>query len=97
MASRGNEQHMKEAIENLLQSYSLKGKVNEKRLVAAWQDLMGKKIAQHTRKIYISHNKLFLTIDSAPLKQELSFARDKIVELVNERLGENVVDEVVIK
>lgn len=97
MASRGNEQNMKEAIDQLLDSYRLKGKVNEKRLVAAWQELMGKKIAQHTRKLYISNNKLFLTIDSAPLKQELSFAKNKIVELVNEKLGENVVKDVVIK
>lgn len=97
MASRGNEQNMKDAIENLLQSYRLKGKVNEKRLVEAWQQLMGKTISQHTRNLYIREKKLILTIDSAPLKQELSFAKDKIIELVNERLGEKVVEEVVIR
>jgi len=33
----------------------------------------------------------------APLKQELSYSKDKIIKLVNEMLGEQVVREVVIR
>ena len=33
----------------------------------------------------------------APLRQELLFQKDRIVQLVNEALGEQVIREVVIK
>jgi len=33
----------------------------------------------------------------APLKQELSYSKDKIIKLVNEMLGENAVKEVMIR
>jgi hypothetical protein len=40
---------------------------------------------------------LYLQILSAPLKHELSFAKDKIRALLNEHLGEEFIKEVVIR
>ena len=38
---------------------------------------MGKAIANYTKDIKLRKNKLYLTIESAPLKQELSFGKEK--------------------
>jgi hypothetical protein len=40
---------------------------------------------------------LYLTILSAPLKHELSYAKDKIRDLINEELGESYIQDVVIR
>ncbi|HQD10834.1 MAG TPA: DciA family protein [Flavihumibacter sp.] len=40
--------------------------------------------------------KLYVTTSVAPLKQELIFQKDNIVQRVNEALGEKAIDEVVI-
>jgi hypothetical protein len=58
---------------------------------------MGKTISTYTSNISVRKNVLYLTILSAPLKQELSYAKDKIKLRLNEELGEEFIREVVIR
>ena len=58
---------------------------------------MGKTIAKYTDKIKIVNQTLFIESQVAPLKNELMYQKDKIIERVNEALGETVIKEVVIK
>ncbi len=94
---RQNEQPLKEVIQQLLDTYHLKEKVNELRLVQSWEGLFGKTISKYTQKMFVSNKKLYLTINSAPLRQELMYSRDKIVERINEAIEEDFVREVVVR
>jgi hypothetical protein len=58
---------------------------------------MGKTIANYTDKIEIINSTLFISTNVAPLKNELIYQKAKIIERVNEALGEKVIKEVVIK
>jgi len=94
---RQNEQSLKEALRELLDSYHLREKVNEMRLLQNWEQLFGKTISKYTEKIYVHNKKLYLTINSAPLRHELMYSRDKIVERINEVIEKDFVNEVVIR
>ncbi len=63
----------------------------------AWEKIMGKTIAKYTDKIEIVGSTLFISSTVAPLKNELLYQKPKIIERVNEMLGEKVITEVVIK
>ena len=95
--SKHNETTIKKAIEQLLETYKLKGRINEIRLINSWEKIMGKAISSRTRQIHISGRTLYISLDSAALRHELSFAKDKIIKLINEAVGEEVIDEVVLK
>ena len=58
---------------------------------------MGKTIANYTDKIEIINSTLFISTTVAPLKNELIYQKTKIIERVNEELGEKVIKEVVVK
>jgi hypothetical protein len=58
---------------------------------------MGKTIANYTDKIEIINTTLFISTNIAPLKNELIYQKTKIIERVNEALGEKVIKEVVIR
>jgi hypothetical protein len=62
-----------------------------------WEQLMGKTISTYTANLSVRKNVLYLTILSAPLKHELTFAREKIKTLLNEELGEEFIKDVVIR
>ncbi len=94
---RQNEQPLKEVIQQLLDTYHLKEKVNELRLVQSWETLFGKTIAKYTQKMFVSNKKLHLTITSAPLRQELMYSREKLIERINEAIEEDFVREVVVR
>jgi hypothetical protein len=91
-----NEKILKDAIEEMLNTYKLKGKLNEVRLISAWEKIMGKMVANRTTDIYISGRKLFVKLNSSVLRHELSFGKEKMLQLLNNEVGEKVIDEVVL-
>lgn len=86
---------LKEAIGDLLNAYQLRGKFNESFLITHWEKLMGNCIASRTTRIFVHSKKLYLQIDSAPLKSELLMAKTKMVELINREIGEVVIEDVI--
>jgi hypothetical protein len=92
-----NDLSLQEAMRSMLTEYRLKSQLDETRVRMLWEKLMGKTIATYTSNIAVKKNVLHLTILSAPLKHELSFAKDKIKTLLNEEMGEDYIQDVVIR
>ncbi|CAN5525550.1 hypothetical protein BH11BAC3_BH11BAC3_45800 [soil metagenome] len=88
---------MQDAIQQFLKQSKLKGNIQALQIEDVWEKIMGKTIAKYTDKIQIINQTLFISSTVAPLKNELMYQKDKIIELVNEALGEKVIKEVVIK
>lgn len=84
-------------IDQLLKAYKLDDKLAERRLIASWESVMGAMIAKHTKDLYIKHQQLFVTLDSAALRNELSLAKTKIVKMLNDEVGSQVIVEVILK
>lgn len=94
--SRHNEREIKQAIEELLQTYRLKEGIQTARLQQSWEKIMGKLVSKHTLDIKLKDNILYLKISSAPLKNELLFAKEKIIQLLNEALETDAIKDVKI-
>src|SRR5262249_6276345 len=96
MIKRRNEVTLKESIGEWLDSYLLREKLNARLLEQNWEKLFGKIIAKHTKKISVSHKKLFLTVESAPLRQELFYSREKMMARINEAIEADFIREIII-
>ena len=86
-----------EALKDFLNKSRLKGDIQALQIDDVWEEIMGKTVARYTDKLQIIGDKLFISTSVAPLKHELVYQREKIVQRVNEKLGNNVIKEVVIK
>jgi predicted nucleic acid-binding Zn ribbon protein len=86
-----------EALNKFLQRSHLKNGVRAIQIEEIWEKLMGKTIAQYTDKIQIVNQKLFITTSVGPLKNELMYQKNQIIERVNEAFGEKIISEVVIQ
>ncbi len=91
-----NEQSLKEVIQDLLNAYKLRGKMKEVQLVNSWDKVMGKTISNRTKEVFIRNKVLYVRIISASLKQELHYNRTKVIKLMNDEAGEEVINEIVI-
>ena len=91
------EQSIKEVLKKMVDTYRLKGKLTQTKINDLWQKNMGTTIANYTRELKVRREKLYVTIDSAPLRQELSMGREKIRKILNEELGEDYIKEVIIR
>ena len=86
-----------EALKEFLKKSKLKGGVQALQVQEVWENIMGRTIANYTDKIEIINSTLFIYTSVAPLKNELIYQKAKIIERVNEALGEKVIKEVVVK
>lgn len=91
-----NEQTLKEVIDDLLDAYKLRGRFNQKKVIASWERIMGKTIANRTDAVFFKEHKLIIKLNSSVLREELSYSKNKIIQLINEDMGEEVVKEVVL-
>ena len=86
-----------EALKEFLNNSRLNSGIQALQIEDAWEKIMGKTIARYTDKIEIIKSTLFISSTVAPLKNELLYQKEKIIERVNEALGEKVIKEVVIR
>jgi predicted nucleic acid-binding Zn ribbon protein len=91
------EYSLAQALQQFLKQSRLKGNIQALQIEAVWEELMGKTIAKYTDNIQIINQTLFITTSVAPLKNELMFQKEKIIQRVNEALGERVIRDVVIR
>jgi len=61
-----------------------------------WETVMGKTIAKHTTNINLKGDRLYLTVDSAALRNELFYSRVKIKDVVNKELAKDIIKDVFI-
>lgn len=58
-----------------------------------WEELVGAKIAQHTRVEMIKDKKLFITCDSTAWATNLRMMQRQILQVITEKVGPNIITE----
>ncbi|HWC53884.1 MAG TPA: DUF721 domain-containing protein [Chitinophagaceae bacterium] len=86
-----------DAIQQFLQQSRIKGDIQALQIEDAWEQIMGKTIARYTDKLQIIGEKLIITTNVAPLKNELIYQKEKIKSRVNEAFGKKIITEVIIQ
>ena len=88
-------------IDSLLQSFvkanNLEKGLAEYRLIKSWKDLLGITVSKKTKSLYIRNRKLFVTLNSSVVSNELAMIKDTIIQKLNEAAGLDVIDDIVLK
>jgi predicted nucleic acid-binding Zn ribbon protein len=85
-----------DALKKFLDKSRMKPAIQSMQIEDHWEKIMGATIAKFTDKIEIRNGTLFIYTQIAPLKNELIFQKELIIERINENMGETLVREVVI-
>jgi predicted nucleic acid-binding Zn ribbon protein len=87
---------MGDALKQFLDKSRIKNSIQAMQIEDHWEKIMGNTIAKYTDKLEIRNGTLFIYTKVAPLKNELVYQRDLIIQRINESLGQVVVREVVV-
>jgi hypothetical protein len=74
-----NETPLADVIEKLMRAYRLDGKMKELDILAAWPEMMGLAVSNRTKNITIKNKILYLTMDSAVMRDELLHGKQIII------------------
>lgn len=88
---------MRDAIQLFLNKSRLKGDIQAMQIEEVWEKVMGKTVARYTEKLQIYGDKLVITTNVAPLRQELIYQKEKIVQRVNEAMGKTIIRDVEVR
>jgi len=94
---RSQTQGIKEVLSEFLRQNKLDVKLKERRLVESWEEIVGKTISRSTRNIYIKDKKLFIYLSSSVVRNELFMLKDEILKKLNEKAGEEIIQEIIFK
>jgi predicted nucleic acid-binding Zn ribbon protein len=96
MARNSNEQSLGQVINDMLKAYRLEGRMRELDVAAAWEQAMGSVVAKKTREVKLRGKNLIVSLESGVMKEEFSLNKQRVIDLVNDQLGERIVEHLQI-
>lgn len=91
---KSNDLTLKEAMELMLKRFKLEQRVAETDILKAWVKSMGAFVAGNTTKVECVKNKATIYLKSSVMRKEFSMEKEKIIDMLNTELGDNILAEI---
>ncbi len=86
---------LKELIGEYLREEGLETPLNEHRAVQVWPEVAGPAIAKMTSKVEMRNSCLYVKVSRPALRQDLTMNRTLLAQRINEKVGAQVVEQIV--
>ena len=91
-----NNMELKNLINTFLKENKLEKGLLNIEVKKAWFELMNNGVANYTTDVSLRKKTLYIKLSSPALKEELSYGKEKLIKLINERFKENVVEKIIL-
>ena len=96
MARKKSDQSIGDALKQFIRAHNLQGGIDRIDVREAWQRLMGPGVNKYTKAVELKGEVLYVYLDSSVLREELSLGKSKIIAMINEELGKDLVKKLVL-
>ena len=62
----------------------------------AWVKLMGNGVNNYTNSVQLKNTTLYIQLSSSVLREELSYGKEKIINLLNEAIGKPLIKKLIL-
>lgn len=97
MVRKKNNVSIGEALQEFIFSNKLQKGLDKVLVKEAWVSLMGNGVNNYTTGLDLRNDTLFVSLSSSVLREELSLGKSKIIKLLNEEVGREVVKKIVLR
>jgi hypothetical protein len=98
MAKRtSNESSISDVLKEFIEKNNLQSGMDKIDVQEAWKSLMGNGVNSYTKEVVLKGTTLYVALTSAVLREELSYGKQKIVKMINEELGKEVIKDVILR
>ncbi|MBL7472155.1 DUF721 domain-containing protein [Robertkochia sediminum] len=98
MAKRNNEyRSLSDALKDFINENKLEKGLEKIDARDAWINLMGNGINNYTTDIQLKGDTLYVSLSSSVLREELSYGKEKIKTMLNEELGREVIQKIILR
>jgi hypothetical protein len=98
MAKRvSNEGSIGDVLKEFIKKNKLQAGMDKIDVEDAWKSLMGNGVNSYTKEVVLKETTLYVYLTSAVLREELSYGKQKIINMINDELGKEVIKEVILR
>ena len=83
-----------EIVDKVIKSNNLEEGMLSHRAMTVWSEVVGPVINRHTVERRVYRGVLYVRINSAPVRQELSMQRNLLLDALNTALGRQVLNDI---
>ena len=88
-------------IDNLIKFFikenNLENGLENVKIKDLWYEQMKNGVANYTTDINLKNGTLYIKLKSSVLREELSYGKEKIVKLLNEKLKKDLIKKIVLR
>ncbi|SDS43228.1 Protein of unknown function [Gillisia sp. Hel1_33_143] len=98
MKKRNNENmKLSDALQSFVSSNKLQKGLDKVNAKDVWNAQMGPAIEKYTTSIKLDGNTLYVQLSSSVLREELSYGKERIIRLLNEELGKELINKLILR
>ena len=90
-------QKIQDVLSSFVKDNKLEKGLDNVRVGAAWRELLGKGVQNYTTNVRLQNKTLYVNLSSSVLREVLSYGKDKIIKLINDELGKEIIDKIILK
>jgi len=89
MAKRENNSFsVKDLMQIFIKENNLSKGMRKLKVEETWAEMMGPGVMAHTTSVKLQNKTLIIQLTSSVLREELSYGKEKIIKMMNEKVGE---------
>ena len=97
MSSRKREANsMKDLMQSFIKENNLSKGIQKLKIEEVWAKLMGAGVVSYTDSVQLQSKTLIIKLSSSVLREELSYGKDKIIKMINQEMGEDLVSRLML-
>ena len=87
---------VKDLMNSFIKENNLSKGMQKLKVEEIWAKLMGQGVVSYTEKVQLQNKTLVVSLSSSVLREELSYGKEKIVKMMNEELGEQLISKIML-
>ena len=92
-----NTEKISDVIQQIFQQNNLQQKLDEVDIMQSWEKVLGSTIKNYTTELIIQNGVLYVKLSSSVLRNELMMTRSKLIASLNEKVGKEVIKDIVFR
>lgn len=96
MSKRTNDNlSISDVLKEFVDTNNLQKGLDKVNVKVVWENMMGQGVSRYTSDIKLQGNTLFVKFSSSVLREELSYGKTKIIDMLNKELGRAIIQDII--
>ncbi len=91
-----NSHEIKDLVNVFLKENKLEKGLLDVEVRKIWFEMMDNGVANYTTDVSLRNKTLYIKLNSAALKQELSYGKEKLKNLINQKFKKEIVQKIIL-